>query len=71
MILLLFNADAVNITWAVTSNAVEAIVECFYPAQSAGVALFNVLTGIVSPAGRLPYTWPANMDQVKAPNSLR
>ena len=67
VILLLFNADPVNITWAVDNDAVDAIMECYYPAQSTGVALYNVLTGVVSPGGRLPYTWPASLDQVMAP----
>ena len=66
VILLLFNADPVNITWAVDTDAVDAIIECYYPAQSTGVALYNVLTGVVSPGGRLPYTWPASLDQVMA-----
>ena len=68
VILLLFNADPVNITWAVDDDAVDAIMECYYPAQSTGVALYNVLTGVVSPGGRLPYTWPASLDQVMAPS---
>ena len=67
VILLIFNADPVNITWAVDTDAVDAIMECYYPAQSTGVALYNVLTGVVSPGGRLPYTWPASLDQVMAP----
>ena len=32
--------------------------------QTAGSALVDVLTGVVSPAGRLPNTWPASLDQV-------
>ena len=32
--------------------------------QSAGSALARVLTGSYNPAGRLPNTWPASLDQV-------
>ena len=32
--------------------------------QTAGDALSKVLTGEYNPAGRLPNTWPASLDQV-------
>ena len=38
--------------------------EQFFPAQTAGTALVNVLTGKYNPAGRLPNTWPASLEQV-------
>ena len=37
---------------------------CLY-IQTAGSALVDVLTGVVSPAGRLPNTWPASLDHVR------
>ena len=38
--------------------------------QTGGNALVDVLTGAVSPAGRLPSTWPASLDQVKYSNTF-
>ena len=67
MILLLFNAGPLDVTWAKLNPAVHVIMACFFPAQSAGQALFNTLTGVhpdYYPAGRLTMTWPANMEQV-------
>lgn len=67
--LLLFVAGPMDITLAKQSANVGAILQCFYPAQAAGESLLRVLavssTGqIVSPAARMPYTWPASLDQV-------
>ncbi|XP_059161796.1 xylan 1,4-beta-xylosidase-like isoform X2 [Physella acuta] len=61
IVLLLFNAGPLNISFADESEEVNAIMECFYPAQATGEALVNVLFnkfGKASPAGRLPITWP-------------
>ncbi|XP_071112530.1 uncharacterized protein [Haliotis cracherodii] len=61
VILLLFNAGPLNITWAVESPNVQVIMELFFPAQATGEALRRVLLaeGPNSvPAGRLPVTWP-------------
>lgn len=67
VLLLLFNAGALNVTWADTSPSVHAIMACGLPAQTTGTAVRKVLTmdgpGSV-PAGRLPDTWPKSMDQV-------
>ncbi|XP_077337831.1 uncharacterized protein LOC143982734 [Lithobates pipiens] len=68
VILLLFNAGPVDISWAKESEDVHAILECFFPAQAAGTAITKVLIGTeeANPAGRLPATWPAGMEQVPA-----
>ncbi|KAI8783288.1 xylan 1,4-beta-xylosidase [Biomphalaria glabrata] len=61
VILLLFNAGPLNVTFADESEQVDAILECFFPAQATGDALVNVLINKgsnYSPAGRLPITWP-------------
>ena len=97
MVLVLFNAGPLDISWAKNSNQVISIIEMFYPAQVRtdkgnspfsfdashilvcvcvcvcvcmhlnrllGDALSKVLTGEYNPAGRLPNTWPASLDQV-------
>ena len=67
VVLLLFNAGPVDVTYAKYNPAVSAIVECFLPAMAAGDALFEMLSMASAdavPAGRLPATWPAGMQQV-------
>lgn len=64
IVVLLFNGGPVDISWAVSNPRINSIIECFLPAQRTGQALLQVLYGNISPAGRLPYTWYANMDQV-------
>ena len=61
-ILVLYNAGPVDISWA--KDNVDVIMLNFLPGQNAGKALVAVLLGNENPAGRLPYTWPVNMDQV-------
>jgi len=64
-VLVLYNAGPLDISWAIESPAVTAILESFFPAQSAGDALAMVIAGKYNPAGRLPNTWPASLDQVR------
>ncbi|KAM7138734.1 uncharacterized protein RBU57_016486 isoform 2-T2 [Macrochelys suwanniensis] len=68
VILLLFNAGPLDVGWAQAHHGVGAILACFFPAQATGIAIAKVLLGEegASPAGRLPATWPAGMDQVPA-----
>ncbi|XP_070191048.1 uncharacterized protein [Littorina saxatilis] len=67
VVVLLFNANPVNISFAHDDSRVAAILECFYPAQAAGDAIRHVLLNDVKgavPAGRLPYTWPLLASQL-------
>jgi len=68
IILLLFTAGPVNVSDAKNETNVGAIMLCFYPGQGAGEALRRVLAvaadgTVVSPAARLPYTWPESLLQ--------
>ncbi|XP_070573812.1 uncharacterized protein [Ptychodera flava] len=66
LVLLLFNAGPLDVSWAVQSDAVSVIVECFLPAQATGTALYRMFINMqgANPAGRLPMTWPRSMQQV-------
>ncbi len=45
-------------------DLVEAIVFVWYPGQEGGKAVADVLFGDVSPAGKLPITFPKSLDQL-------
>ncbi|XP_045198051.2 uncharacterized protein LOC123552447 [Mercenaria mercenaria] len=67
VLLLVFSAGPVNISFADKDPRVEAIMQCFFPAQATGEALYNTITMATedaSPAGRLPYTWYDTADQI-------
>ena len=42
---------------------------CYYPLQTGGSALVSILTD-TSPAGGLPSTWPASLNQVTVVKQL-
>jgi beta-D-xylosidase 4 len=53
--------DQLDDTPILSNGNVSAIVWCGFPGQSGGTALFNILSGKASPAGRLPVTeYPAD-----------
>ena len=59
-IVVLNTSDPVAMPWL--SN-VKAVLEMWYPGDTGGYATANVLLGRTDPAGRLPFTWPAALDQ--------
>jgi beta-glucosidase len=59
---LVMNGRPVDLRWA--AEHVPAILDIWYPGTQGGAAVANVIFGDVSPAGRLPFTWPRTVGQV-------
>jgi len=43
-------------------DSVAAILQCWFPGQEAGHAIARVLIGQTNPCGRLPMSWPRNIE---------
>lgn len=52
----------VDLTWA--HEHLAAILQVWHPGTDGGSAVARILFGDVSPAGRLPFTWPRDVGQV-------
>jgi beta-glucosidase len=61
VVLVLFDGRPTVIPWAATH--VPAIMEAWFPGMEAGPALISVLTGEVSPSGKLPVEFPYSVGQ--------
>ena len=59
-IVVLNTSDPVAMPWL---SKVKAVLQMWYPGDTGGYATANVLLGKTDPAGRLPFTWPAALDQ--------
>lgn len=62
MVVLVMSGRPLDLRWADASA--DAIVQIWYPGVRGGDAVARVLFGDVSPAGRLPFTWPRHVGQV-------
>ena len=62
IILVLVNGSTISLPWA--SKNIPAIIEAWYPGQSGGKAIAEVLFGDVNPGGKLPMTFYKNIDQL-------
>lgn len=64
VVLVLLSGSPLTLNWA--DEHAAAIVQAFYPGEECGSALSDVLFGDVSPAGRLPVTFPRALSDVPA-----
>jgi beta-glucosidase len=61
-VLLVMNGRPLDLRWAVEN--VPAILDIWYPGTQGGAGVANLLFGAVSPAGKLPFSWPRTVGQV-------
>ena len=62
MVVILLNGSALAVNWA-KDNA-RAILEAWYPGESGGQAIAETISGHNNPAGRLPVTFYANLNEL-------
>jgi len=63
-IVVMENGGAQVLPWLANVNAV---LEAWYPGQSGGPAIANLLFGVVNPSGKLPMTFPASVNDLPRP----
>ncbi|MFA9391031.1 MAG: glycoside hydrolase family 3 C-terminal domain-containing protein [Prolixibacteraceae bacterium] len=64
LILVLLNGSAVSIPWE--KENIPAILEAWYPGQTAGLAIADILFGDYNPSGRLPVTFYKSAEDLPA-----
>ena len=64
LVVVLMNGSALNLQWEKDNAA--AIIEAWYPGQSGGTAIGQVLAGQADPGGRLPLTFYHSLDELPA-----
>jgi beta-glucosidase len=62
VVLVVMSGRPLDLRWA--DENVSAILQAWYPGTRGGDAVASVLVGDVSPAARLPFTWPRHVGQV-------
>jgi len=62
LVLVLSNGRALSVNWA--AKHVDAILEMWFPGETGGAALADVLLGDYNPGGRLPVTFPKSVGQL-------
>jgi beta-glucosidase len=61
-VLVLLNGSALAVNWE--NENIPAILEAWYPGQSGGTAIADVIFGDYNPSGRLPVTFYRDIDQL-------
>ena len=64
LVVVLMNGSALAVNWA--QQHATAILEAWYPGEAGGTAIADTLLGRYNPAGRLPVTFYAGVDQLPA-----
>tara|TARA_Y100000591_G_scaffold186991_1_gene161541 strand:- start:1179 stop:2765 length:1587 start_codon:yes stop_codon:yes gene_type:complete len=62
IVLVLINGSTISLPWA--SERIPAIIEAWYPGQSGGRAIAEVLFGDYNPGGKLPITFYKSMEDL-------
>ncbi len=62
VVLLVMNGRPLDLRWA--AEHVPAILDIWYPGSQGGAAVADLLLGDVSPAGKLPFSWPRTVGQI-------
>ena len=63
-VVVLETGNPVSMPWR---DSVNAIVQAWYPGQAGGQAIAEIVAGQVNPSGRLPITFPLDLDQTPRP----
>ncbi len=62
LVVVLMNGSALSVNWA--QQHANAVLEAWYPGEAGGDAIAQTLDGSNNPAGRLPITFYASLDQL-------
>jgi beta-glucosidase len=61
-VLLVMNGRPLDLRWA--AENVPAILDIWYPGTQGGAAVADLLFGVVSPSGKLPFSWPRTVGHI-------
>ncbi|MEO9130404.1 MAG: glycoside hydrolase family 3 C-terminal domain-containing protein [Sphingomonas sp.] len=62
IVIVAMNGSPINLSWAKDNAA--AVLEAWYPGQSGGLAIANILSGKTNPSGRLPLTFYRSVEDL-------